>query len=198
MRIFVQSALPRSHQGVKPPRFASETRKLVASKIDAMVGKSYLEEGLVRTSLHYFAVPKGESDIRVVFDGTPCGLNDSLWSPNFFLPTSRNASELLSFESWMADVDFGEFFHNFFADERVRKHSGVDTAPLSPFMMADADKTTSTGDPKLKFMGLRCVRLFMGMKPSPYNAGGFIIGGRNFLRAIFAISTTLSDTIRLC
>ena len=78
MRIFVPSTLPRSHQGVKPPRFASETRKLAASKIDAMVGKSYLEEGLVRTSLHYFAVPKGESDIRVVFDGTSCGFSFSL------------------------------------------------------------------------------------------------------------------------
>jgi hypothetical protein len=39
--------------------------------------------------LHYFAVPKGEADIRVVFNGTSCGLNDALWSPNFYLPTAR-------------------------------------------------------------------------------------------------------------
>ena len=134
----------------------------------------------MRTSLHYFAVPKGDSDIRVVFDGTSCGLNESLWSPNFFLPTSRNASELLSFDSWMADVDFGEFFHNFFADEKVRKHSGVDTSPLSPFFPPSSD--TNKNDRKRKVVGLRWSRLFMGMKPSPYNAVRFYYWGEEFAR----------------
>lgn len=132
MSIYVQSTLPRSRKGVKRPRFDSETRKMVSSKVATMVSKSYLEVGFVRTSLHYFAVPKGDSDIRVVFDGTPCGLNESLWSPNFFLPTtaSRNAAELLLFDPWMADADFGEFFHNFFADEKIRKHTSVNVTPL--------------------------------------------------------------------
>jgi hypothetical protein len=104
----------------------------VAEKIGGMMDKSYLEAGRVQTYLYYFAVPKGDTDIRVGFDGTSCSLNGSLWSPNFFLPTSRNASELLAFDSWMADIDFGEFFHNFFGDERIRKHAGVNTLPLSP------------------------------------------------------------------
>ncbi len=30
-----------------------------------MINKSYLEVGRVQTVLHYFAVPKGDSDIRV-------------------------------------------------------------------------------------------------------------------------------------
>ena len=144
-----------------------------------MVSKSYLEPGFVRTSLHYFAVPKGDADIRVVFDGTSCGLNDSLWSPNFFLPTSRNASELLTFGTWMADVDFGEFFHNFFADERIRKHAGVEVSPLSPFFRPSKTEL-SVGLPDLKFMGLRWSRLFMGMKPSPYNAVRFYYWGEEF------------------
>jgi hypothetical protein len=113
MRIFVQSPLPRSHQGVKLPRFDVDTRKGVASKIQAMIEKSYLEVDCILTSLHNFAVPKDDWDIRVAFDGTSCGLNEALWSPNFFLPTLRNASELLTFQSWMLDIDFGEFFHNF-------------------------------------------------------------------------------------
>jgi hypothetical protein len=37
-------------------------------------------------SLNYFAVPKGEDDIRVVFDGTASGLNDALWANWFSLP----------------------------------------------------------------------------------------------------------------
>ena len=176
MHIFVKSAFPRSRHQTRPPRFDIDTRKLVARKIETMVSKTYLEEGYVRSSLHYFSVPKGDDDIRVVFDGTSCGLNESLWSPNFFLPTSRNASELLSFDTWMADVDFGEFFHNFFADDRIRKHAGVDVSPLNPCF-----PHSRTGD-KLKFMGLRWSRLFMGMKPSPYNAVRFYYWAEEFAR----------------
>ena len=178
MHIFVNATLPRSRQGVKPPRFDVETRKLVSSKISIMVSKAYLEPGFVRTSLHYFAVPKGDDDIRVVFDGTSCGLNETLWSPNFFLPTSRNAAELLSFETWMLDVDFAEFFHNFFADSRIRKHAGVDLSPLSPFF--DHDVIRQSDESGLKFMGLRWGRLFMGMRPSPYNAVRFYYWGEEF------------------
>ena len=36
----------------------------------------------------YFAVPKGNDDTRVVFNGTSCGLNAATWSSNFWLPTS--------------------------------------------------------------------------------------------------------------
>lgn len=151
MHIFVQGCLPRSQKGLKVPRFDSETRLMVASKIESMISKSYLEVDHVQTFLHYFAVPKGDSDIRVVFDGTSCGLNETLWSPNFFLPTSKNAAELLSFDSWMADVDFGEFFHNFFADERIRKHAGVNTSALTPSLR---DPAVNGKNADLKFVSL--------------------------------------------
>ena len=104
---------------------------------------------------------------------------ESLWSPNFYLPTSKNASELLSFQSWLADVDFGEFFHNFFADGRVRKQSGVSTIPLSPFMTSPTGSDESSD---LRFVGLRWSRLFMGMKPSPYNAVRFYYWGEEFAK----------------
>ena len=144
-----------------------------------MIDKSYVELGRIHTHLHYFAVPKGDHDIRVVFDGTSSGLNETLWSPNFFLPTSRNASELLSFDSWMADVDFGEFFHNFFADERVRSHAGVDTKPLEPFIPASLE-VSEVGS--LKYMGLRWSRLFMGMRASPYNAVRYYYWAEEFAK----------------
>jgi hypothetical protein len=74
----------------------------------------------------------------------------------------------------MADIDFGEFFHNFFADERVRKHAGVNTLPLAPHVLP-------SGKPS-KFMGFRWSRLFMGMKPSPYNAVRFYYWGEEFVK----------------
>ena len=70
-----------------------------------MVDKMYLERDAVSSLFHFFAVPKGDSDIQVVYDGTFGGLNDSLWSPKFFLPTARHAGELLN--SWVSDMDFG-------------------------------------------------------------------------------------------
>jgi hypothetical protein len=30
----------------------------------------------------------------------------------------------------LADADYGEMFHNFFMDERIRKHAGVDLSKL--------------------------------------------------------------------
>lgn len=177
MATFVQSTLPRSRKGVKRHRLDVENRKLVSSKIQTMLSKSYLEVGFVRTSLHYFSVPKGEDDIRVVFDGTSCGLNEALWSPNFFLPTSRNASEMLSFDTWMSDADFGEFFHNLFADERVRKHSGEDVTPMSPFLKLESEGGHNVD---FKFNGLRWERLFMGSKPSATNAVRFYDWGEEF------------------
>jgi hypothetical protein len=81
---------------------------------------------VVLSHLHFFGVPKGENDIGVVYNGTVSRLNDSLWCPNFYVPTARNASELLSFKSWMSDMDFSEFFYNFHIDEWIQKHSGID------------------------------------------------------------------------
>ena len=182
MQIFSLSPMPRSRRDFKPPRFDSDTRKVVASKIQSMIQKSYLEVGFVRSQLHYFAVPKGDSDVRVVFDGTSCGLNETLWSPNFFLPSSRNAADLLSFDSWMADADFAEFFHNFFADERIRKYAGVNTAALALFLPAPNSGDALTPQDLLKFSGLRWNRLFMGMKPSPYNAVRFYYWAEEFAK----------------
>ena len=176
MQIFILSPMSRSRKTVSLPRFDDDTRPIVASKIQSMISKSYLEVGVVRSHLHYFAVPKGDSDVRVVFDGTSCGLNQTLWSPNFFLPTSRNAAELLSFDSWMADADFAEFFHNFFADSAIRSFAGVNTTVLSPFIVHSAPGPF----PRLKFEGLRWSRLFMGMKPSPYNAVRFYYWAEEF------------------
>ena len=115
-----------------------------------------------------------------MFDGTSCGLNETLWSPNFFLPTSCHASVLLSFDFWMADADFAEFLHNFFADEKIRKHAGVITSILAPFIPQPRDGGAITCD--LKFCGLRWSRLNIGVKPTPYNAVRFYYWAEEFAK----------------
>ena len=165
MRVFVSGPLPRSRH-MKPLRITDEQSKMVFEKVEGMIHRSYLSRGFVKSSLHFFAVPKGPTDIRIVYDGTSCGLNEAIWAPNFYLPTSRAASVLLSFSSWLADADFGEMFHNFTMEERIRKHSGVD---LSLLKGREATK-------------LRWNRLFMGMRASPYNAVRHYYWGEDFAR----------------
>ena len=129
MQVFIAGPLPRSRH-MKPLRLTDAQAAQVGDKTDGMTRRNYLMPGFVKSSLHFFAVPKGPTDVRIVYDGTSCGLNSVLFAPNFHLPTSRGASLLLSDSSWMADADFGEIFHNFPMDERIRKHSGVDLSMI--------------------------------------------------------------------
>ena len=137
----VQDGLPHQPKGKgsNPIKLDPQVRRQVAGKLNGMLQCGYLELGKVKSQLHYFAVPKGDKDIRVVYDGTLSGLNGALWAPNFYLRTARTASELLSFDTWMANVDFGEFFHNFHMDARIRKFAGVDIAPLHPFVLRNEE-----------------------------------------------------------
>ena len=73
----------------------------------------------------FFAVPKGALDIWMVYDGTVLGLNDALWIPWFTLPTVESHLQIVEPGTFMADVDSGEMFLNFFLDKHVRKYAGV-------------------------------------------------------------------------
>jgi hypothetical protein len=41
--------------------------------------------------MDFFAVEK-YSDIRLVYNGMSCGLNEALWAPNFWLPLPSTAA----------------------------------------------------------------------------------------------------------
>ena len=105
-----------------------------------------------------------------MYDGTSCGLNETLWAPNFYLPSSKSASLLLTFSSWLADAeDYGEMFHNFFMDEKTRKHAGVSLIGLNHRS-------------NIQHSTVRWNQLFMGMKSSPYNAVRHYYWGEEFAR----------------
>jgi hypothetical protein len=170
MQMYVQSPLLIGRRRTKKLKLSPDVRELVAGKIEGMCKRFYLESsGHVANSLDYFLVPKGDSDIRVVFDGTSCGLNKTLWAPNFFLPSANSAVMLLTFGTWMADMDFGEMFHNFLMDEKMRRCAGV-----------EFESRTIRGGRSTKM--LRWTRLFMGMRPSPYNAVRYFYWGEEFAR----------------
>ena len=50
-----------------------------------MLKRRYLlpSDSLVKSYIKYFAVPKGDDDIRMVYDATANKLNEAVWVPTF-------------------------------------------------------------------------------------------------------------------
>lgn len=126
-------------------------------KIRKVSERNYIEEGYVSSLINYFAVPKGENDIRVVYDGTKCGLNQSVWAPNFYLPSVDSLLMTASTNTWFSDMDLGEMFLNFYLDKHIRPYAGVDVSKI----------LSNVGARKV---WKRWNRTLMGFKSSPYIA----------------------------
>ncbi|GFH49897.1 hypothetical protein CTEN210_06373 [Chaetoceros tenuissimus] len=137
------------------PRWPTDTaaKEKLKSKLSKVRDRGYIQPGFVRSLTGYFAVPKADTDIRVVYDATQCGLNDCLWTPNFFLPTVDSILRNASSSSWFGDIDLGEMFLNYALDLDLRPYAGVDVSEL---------------EAGTKRVLERWNRTLMGFKPSPY------------------------------
>lgn len=71
-------------------------------------------------------MPKGDTNIRVVYNGTSCGVNGAHFASNFWLPMTNTMTRLLSFGYRTVDVDIGEMFLNFPLDQSLQAYPGVD------------------------------------------------------------------------
>jgi len=131
-----------------------ETRAMVRSKLLTVRERKYVCPGPVKSLTSYFSVPKGDRDIRLVYDASKSGLNSRLWSPSFHLPTVEALVRTMSSETWMGDLDLGEMFHNFPLDISLRPYCGIDTTPYFSEVRSWE----------------RWVRLMMGLRPSPYHS----------------------------
>ena len=107
-------------------------RAKVKDKISKVVKRRYLlTTGInVKLLIKYFAVPKGEDDVRMVYDATANKLNECIWVPLFWLPTIDSLVRALDRESWMTDRDVGDMFLNFQLHRSVVPFTGVDLSSL--------------------------------------------------------------------
>ena len=142
----------------KPQRMPRDPNivALMVEKISKVLSRGYISSLLhdsIESLTHYFAVPKGEDDIRMVYDLTASGLNDALWAPRFWMPTILNVVDCATDASWYGDVDVGEMFLNFPLDINMRKFCGVDLS----WMQEDGKTLWKCWN-----------RMAMGMKPSPF------------------------------
>jgi hypothetical protein len=152
---------------VKPCRTAQREPKnirlksVIEEKLQVIRSKRYVEQGSIDSLMPFFDVPKGEGDVRMVYNGSANGLNDALWAPWFPLPTVDCLIRALSPGYHMADNDVGEMFHNFILHPDVRKFCGLDMTLY--FSKPAAGK----GAPRV---WERWNRLAMGLRSSPYAA----------------------------
>lgn len=143
----------------KAPLTRDEWEK-VRVKLNSIRDRGYVESGVVESLTNFFNVPKGEDDIRMVYDGTASGLNASLWAPWFPLPTVESLLRAVEPGTFMCDADVGEMFLNFMLHEEVKKMCGVDFTLYFP-------NEVEAGVGHLWERWGRCA---MGLTTSPYQA----------------------------
>ena len=113
---------------LRPQRSARvvDQHELMRAKVVKVRKLDYITTGTVRSGTHFFCVPKGDSDICMVYNGTSCGLKANVWAPHFGLPTVKNTLQSLLPGYYQADLDVGDQFLNFKLHESMRAESGVD------------------------------------------------------------------------
>jgi hypothetical protein len=138
---------------------------LIREKVTGVRKKGYIEMGTVLSLIHYFYVPKGKEDIRMVYNGTSCGLNDMLWAPHFGLPFVKHTVRSLMPGYLQCDMDIGEMFLNFMLHKDLRALSGVDLKHArSEDVKDEAWERTRPGPFE------RWCRNWMGLRDSPYRS----------------------------
>ena len=177
-RSTIQDGLAVWHTAVHKPWFRPQRLEpdpalcsMVQQKLSVVRTKRYIGPGTINSCISYFHVPKALTDVRMVYDGTASGLNDTLWVPRFTLPSVESHLRAVLPGYFMADIDIAEMFHNFMLHESLRVNCGVDLTPYFP------DELTPTSRSLLE----RWERSAMGLKPSPYSCVQAIMVARDFL-----------------
>jgi hypothetical protein len=125
----------------RPGPMTSEAQPIIADpdlrtkakdKIIKVVRRRYLvTSGItIKSLIKYFAVPKGEDDVRLVYDAMANKLNECVWVPSFWLPTIDSLVRALDKESWMMDHDVGNMFLNYQLHRTAVPYRGVDLSSL--------------------------------------------------------------------
>lgn len=154
--VHLQGVPPSYHVKQKDERDAS-TKEKVKAKLEKVRVRRYIAKGYVVSLTSFFSVPKGDNDIRMVYDGTKSGLNESMWVPRFGLPTIDTHLRSIDEGTFLADVDVGDCFLNFPLHEKLQALAGVDLTCYFP-------------NPDQSVVWECWHRALMGVKSSPYQA----------------------------
>jgi hypothetical protein len=135
------------------------------TKVVQVRKRGYIKQGVVASGTHYFCVDKGTADIRMVYNGTSCGLNAQLHAPHYGLLLVKHTLRALREGYYQCDLDVGEQLLNYKLHERMRGLSGVDVREVRSRDLADAAwEATREGNWE------RWERNWMGLRDSPYRS----------------------------
>ena len=177
--VYVSGRLPRFKR--KQSHLKEGVAQQLAVKIGDVRKKRYIVPlATTLSDVDYFPVPKGIDsngdwlDIRVVYNGTSCGLNEAMWAPSFWLPSANTAIRQLCFGFWSVDIDLGEMFLNFPLPSWLHKYLGVRMEGISVHL----DEMKNQHKVKTSEAWTRCL---MGFGPSPYLAIRFYYHAEEFI-----------------
>ena len=138
--------------------------------------------------MFFFHVPKGEKDIKMVYDRSNSGLNSSLYAPWFALPTIDTFAWWVILGTWCADNDYGDMFFNFLLFLDLQKFCSIDLIELFLELVPNT----------AQMVVVTWVQNAMGFSPSSYCyiQGGhlakrIIIGNPNVEKTLFIGSASL-------
>ena len=170
-----------------PKRIKAKDKPLLFEKFEIYLNKGYLkviQPNEIKSVIDYFYVPKGLTDVRVVFNGTSCGINKAVFASNFWLPMSNTMTRLLSFGYRCVDVDIGEMFWNFPLHPELQLYSGVDLTPFRDNILKSStrrlfeEKHLNSN----KRLITKLTRVWMGFKQSPEIACRYFYLAEEFIR----------------
>jgi len=161
---FIIGDLPKF---TRPQRVADTPKlmELMRKKVNKVRERTYIEVGEVKSLTHMFAVPKGEADIRMVYNGTSSGLNDVIFAPHFGLPTTANTFRSLLLGYYQADLDVAEMFLCFPLGMELRPYAGVDVT-----LIRTRGAAAAKWEVERMRLWERWARNFMGLRDSPYRS----------------------------
>jgi len=93
-------------------------------------------------------------DVRPVYDATKSGLNEAVWVPSFWLPSTETLFHMMDFDTWLGDIDLGEMFLNFPLDPWIQPYVGIDITQFC----------------SVEVVWEQWNRMLMGFGPSPFTA----------------------------
>ena len=165
MKVYFVEEFPLYTQGQSKQNDPA-VRAKEGEKLATVVERGYVVYNPnLRSYTNFFSVPKGETDIRMVYDLSKSGLNKVLWCPRFPLPSVDTHLRGVMPGTWMADLDVGEMFLNFWLHSELRDLCGVDLKQHADSCGEAAQGQGRDFDPRLMSWS-RCA---MGLKISPYS-----------------------------
>jgi hypothetical protein len=154
---------------------------LILEKLKTIFDRGYVvlpsSTHFIQSLVDFFKVDKGTADISMVYNGTSCGLNDTLWAPHFWLPMHAAAARVLGFGYYMVDIDLGEMFLNFLFPSLLQRFSGVDLCHYAGNMLKMMAQEAAKGKHLVHWTWC-----WMGLKPSPFMTVQFYYLAEEFAR----------------